>query len=99
MARRYRTPFLTVIYNNGGWEAPKFSALAVHPDGYASRAADLDLSFAPAPDYGGIAAAAGGAFALKVERPGELEGAIAAALSAVREERRAAVLDVRVTAS
>ena len=38
MARRYQTPFLQIIFNNRGWKAPKFSALAVHPDGFASRA-------------------------------------------------------------
>ncbi len=94
MARRYRTPFLTVVYNNGGWRAPKFSALAVHPNGYAARAGDLGLDFAPAPDYGGIAAAAGGAFARKVVRPEDVDGAIAEALDAVRGQKRAAVLDV-----
>ena len=94
MARRYRTPFLTVVYNNGGWRAPKISALAAHPDGYAARAADIDLDFAPAPDYGGIAAAAGGAFARRVQRPEDVDSAIAEALDAVRVEKRAAVLDV-----
>lgn len=94
MARRYRTPFLEVVYNNGGWKAPKFSTLAVHPDGYASRADDLGVSFAPAPDYAGIAAAAGGAFSRRVERPENLERAVRDALVAVREEGRAAVLDV-----
>ncbi len=28
MARHYETPFLQVVYNNRGWKAPKFSALA-----------------------------------------------------------------------
>jgi acetolactate synthase-1/2/3 large subunit len=96
MARRYRTPFLQVVYNNGGWKAPKFSALAVHPDGYASRAADIDVSFDPSPDHAGIAAAAGGAFARTLTRPEEVEPAIAEALRAVREEGRSAVLDVRL---
>src|SRR6185369_713087 len=96
MARRYRTPFLQVVYNNGGWKAPKFSALAVHPDGYASRAADIDVSFDPSPDHAGIAAAAGGAFARTLTRPEEVEPAIAEALRAVREEGRCAVLDVRL---
>jgi acetolactate synthase-1/2/3 large subunit len=97
MARRYGTPFLQVVYNNGGWQAPKFSALAVHPDGYASRAGDLDLSFAPAPDYAGIAAAAGNAYALRVDRPEDVESAIADALNVVRHQNRAAVVDVRLT--
>jgi acetolactate synthase I/II/III large subunit len=94
MARRYKTPFLQVIYNNRGWRAPKFSALAVHPDGHASRADDIGVSFDPPPDYSAIAAAAGGAHARKVERPEEVEAAIAEGLRVVQDERRAAVLDV-----
>jgi acetolactate synthase I/II/III large subunit len=94
MARRYRTPFLQIIYNNRGWKAPKFSALAIHPDGFASRAEDLDLSFDPPPDYSGVAVAAGGAFARVVKRPQDVEPAIAEGLKVVLEERRCAVLDV-----
>jgi len=94
MARRYRTPFLSVIFNNRGWKAPKFSALAVHPDGFASRAKDLDLSFDPAPDYSGIAAAAGGAFARVIKRPEDVEAGVAEGLRAVLDEQRCAVLDV-----
>jgi acetolactate synthase-1/2/3 large subunit len=94
MARRYRTPFLQVIYNNRGWNAPKFSALAIHPDGFASRAEDLDLSFDPPPDYSGIAAAAGGAYARVVKRSQDVEAAVAEGLRVVLEEQRCAVLDV-----
>lgn len=94
MARRYATPFLQVVYNNRGWKAPKFSTLAVHPDGHASRADDIGVAFDPAPDHAGIAVAAGGAHGRKVERPDELEDAVAEALRVVREEKRAAVLDV-----
>jgi acetolactate synthase-1/2/3 large subunit len=94
MARRYQTPFLEVIYNNRGWKAPKMSALAVHPDGYAAKAADLNIAFDPPPDYSGIAAAAGGAYARIVKDPKELDKAIAEAVYAVRQEKRCAVLDV-----
>jgi|SRR5579875_2576686 len=94
IARRYQTPFLQIIYNNRGWKAPKLSMLAVHPAGYASKADDIDVSFDPPPDYSGIAAAAGGAFAQIVRRPDELNKALAEALNAVRNERRCAVLDV-----
>jgi acetolactate synthase-1/2/3 large subunit len=82
------------VYNNRGWKAPKFSALAVHPEGYASRANEIDVAFDPPPDYAGIAAAAGGAYARTVRRTEEVEAAIAEALHAVRVEKRAAVLDV-----
>jgi acetolactate synthase I/II/III large subunit len=94
MARRYRTPFLQIVYNNRGWKAPRFSALAVHPQGFASRAKDLDLNFDPPPDYSGIAAAAGGAYAGVVKRPQDVEAAVAEALRVVLEEQRCAVLDV-----
>jgi acetolactate synthase I/II/III large subunit len=94
MARHYRTPFLQIIFNNRGWKAPKFSALAVHPDGFASRAKDLDLSFDPPPDYSGLAAAAGGAYGRAVKRPQDVEAAVAEGLRVVIEEQRCAVLDI-----
>lgn len=96
MARRYGAPFLQVIYNNGGWRSPKMSTLAVHPQGYASRANAIGVEFDPAPDHAAIAAAAGGAYARKLERPDEVEDAIAEALKVVRQEKRCAVLDVRI---
>jgi acetolactate synthase-1/2/3 large subunit len=98
IARRYQTPFLQIVYNNRGWKAPKLSTLAIHPDGYASRAAsrneDIGVSFDPPPDYSGIAAAAGGAFARIVRKPEELNPALDGALNAVRLDRRCAVVDV-----
>ena len=98
MARRYATPFLQIIYDNGGWKSPRLSMLALHPDGHGARAADVGVRFDPAPDHAGIAAAAGGAFARTVSRAGELEEALGAALDAVRREQRCAVLDVKLPA-
>jgi len=45
-----------------GWNAPRRSLLLVHPDGEGSRATneELNISFAPTPDYPGIAKAASG---------------------------------------
>ncbi len=94
MAGKYETPFLQVVFNNRGWKAPRFSALAVHPDGYASRANDLDIAFDPPPDYSAIAAASGSAHARKVRKIEELESAVAEAFDVVRNGKRAAVLDV-----
>ncbi|KAF9235636.1 thiamine pyrophosphate enzyme, N-terminal TPP binding domain-containing protein [Melanogaster broomeanus] len=37
MARRYQTPFLTIVLNNGGWKSPKLSMLGVHPQGHGSQ--------------------------------------------------------------
>jgi acetolactate synthase I/II/III large subunit len=91
IARRYGTPFLQVIFNNQGWRAPKFSTLGVHPDGFASRAPDLDIRFEPPPDYSGIAAAAGGAHPEIVRRPAELAPALQRALQAIRDGRCAVI--------
>jgi acetolactate synthase-1/2/3 large subunit len=96
MARRYDAPILQIVLNNGGWKSPKLSALAVHPQGHAAEPGGLDTSFQPAADYVGIAAAAGGAWGQVVERADQVDAALAEALRMVREERRSAVLDVRL---
>jgi len=94
MARRYEAPFLQIVFNNRGWKSPKLSALAVHPDGFAARANQLDTSFEPAPDYAGIATASGGAWGRQIRKPEEVDEALAEALRVVREESRCAILDV-----
>lgn len=94
MARQYRAPFLQIVFNNRGWKSPRLSLLAVHPEGYGSRANEIGVTFDPPPDYGGIAAAAGGAFARRVERAEEVDAALEAGFDAVRREGRCAVLDV-----
>lgn len=93
MARRYRTPFLHVVYNNTGWRAPRFSTIGVHPEGLAARGDDIDTSFAPAPDHAGIAAAAGGAHPETVRSASEVKPALERAMRAIRDEGRAAVID------
>ena len=93
MARRYELPFLQVVYNNRGWRSPKLSTLAVHPHGFAARANNIDVSFDPPPDHGGIAAAAGGALALKLTRTEDVDAVLEQALHAIRVEKRAAVID------
>lgn len=62
VSRRYNIPVLTIVLNNKGWNAPRKSMLLVHPEGDGSRATneDLNISFAPTPDYSGIAKAAAG---------------------------------------
>lgn len=96
MAKRYKTPFLQVIFNNGGWRAPRFSAVGVHPQGLASQGDDIGISFEPPPDYAGIAAAAGNAHAERITRAEEVVPALERAVRAVREEGRSAVVDARV---
>jgi acetolactate synthase-1/2/3 large subunit len=91
VARRYGTPALTVIYNNRGWAAPKFSALQVHPDGAAAQADDFHVSFDPEADLPGVARAAGGAYGVTVSDPAELPRALKDALAVVHGGRSAVV--------
>ena len=37
IANRYCIPFLLIVLNNGGWNAPKVSTLLVHREGLASK--------------------------------------------------------------
>ena len=97
MASRYQAPFLHVVLNNGGWRAPRQAVHSVHPDGLAAKSPDIDIHFPKAPDYAGIAAAAGGAHAETVRGVAELAPAIERALRAIRVEKRAAVIDAHVT--
>ncbi|MCL6592888.1 MAG: acetolactate synthase, partial [Alicyclobacillus sp.] len=98
MARRYQAPFLTVVYDNGGWDAPKKATLRVHPHGASARQDRFWTRFDMPPDYAGIAEAAGGALALRVNRPDQLRLALERGLAAVRAGQPA-VVSVRVHAS
>ncbi|GIZ36676.1 hypothetical protein CKM354_000014400 [Cercospora kikuchii] len=62
IAQRYNIPVLTIVLNNQGWNAPRKSMLLVHPEGEGSKVDNkaLNISFAPTPDYSGIAKAASG---------------------------------------
>ena len=90
VARRYGTPALTVIYDNRGWAAPKFSTLQVHPDGAAAAAGDFNVSFEPEVDLPGVARAAG-AYGVTVSDAGELPQVLKDALAIVHGGRSAVV--------
>ncbi|MGH3185997.1 MAG: thiamine pyrophosphate-requiring protein [Streptosporangiaceae bacterium] len=91
VARRYDAPALTIIFDNRGWGAPKFSTLAVHPKGAAAQADDFNVSFEPEVDLPGVARAAGGAYAVTVSDPGELPGVLKDALAVVGGGRSAVI--------
>ncbi|KAF5862066.1 hypothetical protein ETB97_012213 [Aspergillus alliaceus] len=97
IARRYNIPFLLIVLNNGGWNAPKLSALLVHQNGLASKSnrRDLNLSFEPSPDYPGVATAAGKAWGIAVNEQDKLDFAIKEAANVVREGK-SAVLEVLI---
>ena len=88
--RRYGAPSLTVIYDNRGWAAPKFSALQVHPHGAAAAADDFHVSFEPEVDLPAVAAAAG-AYGVTVDDAAELPRVLKEALEVVHNGRSAVV--------
>jgi acetolactate synthase-1/2/3 large subunit len=91
--RAHALPVLTVIFNNQQWEAVKFGALAVHPEGVARTRHRFPLSeLTPSPRFEEMARAVDG-HGERVESPGELAGALKRGLAAVREGRPA-VLNV-----
>ncbi|MEC2073301.1 thiamine pyrophosphate-requiring protein [Alkalihalophilus marmarensis] len=96
MSRKYNVPFLTVIYNNEQWNAPKFSALGVHPNGVANEIGEFWTKFGPSSDLAKVAEAAGGAYAVTITSPDILKQELKKAIEVVKGGR-SAVVDVRVT--
>jgi acetolactate synthase-1/2/3 large subunit len=87
--RAHALPLLTVIFNNQQWEAVKFGALGVHPDGVAKARGRFPLSeLTPSPRFEELARAVDG-YGERVERPGDLAAALKRGLGAVREGRPA----------
>ena len=87
-------PVLTIVFNNGVWNAVRKSTQAVYPDGHAVRANRMPLtSLEPAPRYEMIVAASGG-YGERVETASELPKALERALDAIKRERRQALLNV-----
>ncbi|MDR0875997.1 MAG: thiamine pyrophosphate-requiring protein [Clostridiales Family XIII bacterium] len=91
VARKYGTPFLTVVFNNGGWTAPKYAALGMYPEGYAAENGLFFNGLDPASRYDLIAEAAGGAFAATVDDPKKLTDALKEGLAAVRSGQSAVI--------
>ena len=88
ISQRYKIPVLTIVLNNKGWNAPRKSLLLVHPDGEGSKVGneELNISFAPTPDYAGIAKAAAGGnlWAGTAGNVGELMDLLPQAVESVR---------------
>jgi len=95
VANTYRTPFLTIIFNNGGWNAPKFSTLGVHPEGNAKRNDTYWVTVGEGARFAEIAAAAGDAEPFRVSEREKLGETLRRALQTVRGGR-SAVVDVVV---
>lgn len=92
MARHDGAPFLSVVYNNRGWNAAKGATMRRHPEGYAVRHGEFLSSFGEGVDFAGVARAAGG-HGERVASAEELPAAVSRAREAVRQGNPA-VLDV-----
>ncbi|WML52287.1 thiamine pyrophosphate-requiring protein [Neobacillus sp. PS3-12] len=97
MSRRYQAPFLTVIYNNEGWNATKMNVLKRYPDGLAKQTDSYWVNFDQSADLAKIAEAAGGAYARMVTDPMELPEVLQEAMNEVKKGK-SAVVDVRLAA-
>jgi acetolactate synthase-1/2/3 large subunit len=95
VANAYRTPFLTVIYNNGGWNAPKHSTLGVHPEGSAKQNDTYFVTVGAGARFADIAAAAGNAEPFMVSVREKLKDTLRQAMQIVRDGR-SAVVDVAI---
>ncbi|WP_423607392.1 thiamine pyrophosphate-requiring protein [Sphingomonas sp. MS122] len=96
VAEAHRLPLLTVVYNNGIWGAVRGSTLGIYPQGHAARANVMPItSLEPLPDFCKIAEASR-AWTARVERAEELVATLADAARVIREERRQALIEVKV---
>jgi acetolactate synthase I/II/III large subunit len=92
-AQQAAAPFLTLVMNNGGYNASKMPVLGLFPDGASRRAnAFPGVRFNTPPDYAALARSCH-AYGERVEDPAELTAAIGRGLDAVNSGQ-AAVLDV-----
>ena len=96
VAEAHDIAVLTVVLNNGGYGAVAQSVLGMYPSGYASKSDDVPLTqLAPSPDFAKVAEASR-AHAETVASAADLDAAIARAIRVVTEDRRQALLDVRI---
>lgn len=96
IAEAHGLPILTVVFNNGIWGAVRGSTLGLYPQGHAARANVMPLtSLEPLPDFCKIAEASRG-WTARVETAEQLDRALAEAARIIREERRQALVEVKV---
>ena len=89
-------PVLAIVFNNEEWGAVRQSVLQLYPDGYASKANRMPLtSLSPTPDYTMVAKASR-AWTGSVSEPKDIGEAVFEAIHVVRDQRRQALLEVKV---
>ena len=87
-------PILTIVWNNGIWNAVQSATRGTYADGYAVQTNNFAVTtLSQSFQYELICQAAGG-YGERVEDPSEVPAALKRALHAVRREKRQALLNV-----
>lgn len=95
--QEYKTPFLLVLLNNGGYAAQYRHVVKLFPDGYNANAGMIyGPRIAPSPNYTKLAEAFDG-FGIRVEEPSQLENALKLGIQKVKNGQMA-VVDVMMEA-
>ena len=81
VAKQYRLPIFTVVFDNSGWAAVKGATLRVYPEGQAKSKGLYQADLPSDMDFSKIAEAAGG-YGEKLVDPAETAAAIARCLGA-----------------
>ncbi len=97
VAQRYQLPILTIVLDNGGWQAVKEAVLRVHPDGVAANSGEFYARLKGESRKFELVAEAFGGYGESVSDPADVPAALARCIKAV-DEGRAAVLHVYVDA-
>ena len=92
-------PILTIVKNNGVWNAVRRSVVSAYPEGAAVKANEIPLtSLEPSPAYTQIAGASR-AYTERVEDGLDLPAALERAVGVIRSQRRQAMIEVKVEKS
>lgn len=94
-SQSYGLPILTIVLDNGGWQAVKEAVLRVYPEGAAARGDEFQARLQGQQRHFEQVAQAFGAYGERVSEPDQVQGAIARALKAV-DDGRSAVLNVQI---
>ncbi len=98
IAEALALPILIVILNNSAWNAVRRATLDVFPNGFAARANQMPLtSLTPTPDFVKVAEAHR-CWARRVSDGDDLPAVLQAALTEIKNGRRAALIEAVVAA-
>ncbi len=92
VAREANLPFLTIVFNNGNYEAMRSNHLHYYPDGAAATSGIFHGVYIPGPDYAQLVAPFGG-YGERVDDPAKLKSALQNGLDALKRGQ-IALIDV-----